>query len=110
MKSENKYELIKFEDGDFSLDVNVSPNEDTVWLSLDEISILFDRDKSVISRHIKNIFIEQELEENSVIAYFATTAADGKTGSRPAGAEIYDPAAGGTAERGRNCPADHGNR
>ena len=78
MEDENKYELIKFEDEDFSLDVNVSPNEDTVWLSLDEISILFERDKSVISRHIKNIFKEQELEENSVIAFFATTASDGK--------------------------------
>ena len=76
---ENKnYELIKFEDGDFSLDVNVSPNEDTVWLTLDQISILFDRDKSVISRHIQNTIKEQELETNSVIAFFATTASDGK--------------------------------
>ena len=77
---ENKnYELIKFEDGDFSLDVNVSPNEDTVWLTLDQISILFDRDKSVISRHIQNTIKEQELEANSVIAKIATTANDGKT-------------------------------
>lgn len=76
---EKSYELIKFKDGDFSLDVNVSPNEDTVWLSLDEIASLFSRDKSVISRHIRNVFIEQELEENSVIAFFATTASDGKT-------------------------------
>ena len=79
MRNENNFELIKFEDGDFSLDVNVSPKEDTVWLTLDEISILFSRDKSVISRHIKNIFKEQELEEKSVIAFFATTASDGKT-------------------------------
>ena len=75
---ENKnYELIKFEDGDFSIDVNVSPNEDTVWLTLDQISILFDRDKSVISRHIQNTIKEQELEANSVIAFFATTASNG---------------------------------
>ena len=40
--NDKKYDLIKFEDGDFSLDVNVSPSEDTVWLSLDKISILFD--------------------------------------------------------------------
>ena len=53
---ENKYELIKFEDGDFSLDVNVSPKEETVWLTLEQLSLLFGRDKSVISRHIKNIF------------------------------------------------------
>ena len=74
----NSYDLIKFEDGDFSLDVSVSPSEDTVWLSLDEIAILFSRDKSVISRHIRNIFTEQELDKNSVIAFFATTASDGK--------------------------------
>ena len=52
---EKSYELIKFEDGDFSLDVNVSPSEDTVWLTLEQISILFERDKSVISRHVRNI-------------------------------------------------------
>ncbi len=73
------YELIKFEDGEFSLDVNVSPSEDTVWLSLDKLAMLFERDKSVISRHIKNIFKVNELTRNSVIAFFATTAADGKT-------------------------------
>ena len=72
--NDKNYDLIKFEDGDFSLDVNVSPSEDTVWLSLDKISILFDRDKSVISRHINNTFKEQELDENSVIAFFATSA------------------------------------
>ncbi len=73
-----KYELIKFKDIGIELDVNVSPNEDTVWLSLDQISLLFGRDKSVISRHIKNIFSEKELEENQVVAKNATTASDGK--------------------------------
>ena len=68
---ENKYELIKFEDGDFSLDVNVSPKDDTVWLTLEQLSLLFGRDKSVISRHIKNIFSTCELEENSCVAFFA---------------------------------------
>ncbi|HPA57500.1 MAG TPA: RhuM family protein, partial [bacterium] len=52
---------------------------ETVWLSLDQIANLFERDKSTVSRHIKNIFKENELEKNSVIANFATTAADGKT-------------------------------
>ena len=49
----NKYEIVKFEQGDLALDVNVSPEEETVWLSLNEICLLFGRDKSVISRHIK---------------------------------------------------------
>lgn len=54
------------------MDVNVSPNEETVWLSLNEICLLFDRDKSVISRHIRNIFASNELIENSCVAFFAT--------------------------------------
>ena len=78
MKNENKYELIKFEDGDFSLDVNVSPNEDTVWLNKQELSLLFERDRTVISKHIKNIFLDNELTKKSVCANFALTALDGK--------------------------------
>ena len=54
-------------------------DEDTVWLSLDQMAELFQRDKSTISRHIKNIFEESELQRNSVVAKFATTASDGKT-------------------------------
>mgnify|MGYP001104674030 CR=1 FL=1 len=52
---------------------------DTVWLSIDQMAELFQRDKSTISRHIKNIFAEGELERDAVVAKFATTAADGKT-------------------------------
>ena len=52
--------------------------KDTVWGSLNQIAKLFGRDKSVISRHIKNIFKSKELEENSVVAKIATTAKDGK--------------------------------
>ena len=59
------------------LKLEVSMKDETVWLSLDQMAELFDRDKSVISRHIKNI-LEDELD-NSVVANFATTAKDGKT-------------------------------
>ena len=52
---------------------------DTVWLSIDQMAELFQRDKSTISRHIKNVFSEGELQRESVVANFATTAADGKT-------------------------------
>ena len=52
---------------------------DTVWLSIDQMAELFQRDKSTISRHIKNIFEEGELNRNAVVANFATTASDGKT-------------------------------
>lgn len=51
----------------------------TVWLSLNQISELFNRDKSVISRHLNNVFKEKELARNSVVAKNATTASDGKT-------------------------------
>lgn len=78
MKNEEKtYDLIKFEDGDFSLDVKVSPNEGTVWLTQKEMSLLFEVDKSRISRHIKNIFEQEELD-NSVVVENATTGSDGK--------------------------------
>ena len=63
---EKKYELIKFEDGEFSLDVNVSPDEDTVWLTQEQISILYGRDISVISRHIRNILKETECNESNL--------------------------------------------
>jgi hypothetical protein len=52
--------------------------KDTVWLSLNQLADLFERDKSVISRHLRNVFDEQELNRHSVVAKFATTAADGK--------------------------------
>jgi prophage maintenance system killer protein len=59
--------------------ISVPIEKDTVWLSLDQLAQLLDRDKSVISRHIKNIFSEKELYKKSVVANFATTAPDGKT-------------------------------
>ena len=70
-----KNEIILFENQDVKLEVNMQ--DETVWLSLDQMAKLFDRDKSVISRHIKNA-LEEELD-NSVVAKFATTAKDGKT-------------------------------
>ena len=73
-----KYQLVKFEDGDFSLDVSVSPNEDTVWLSLDEIGLLFERDRSVIGRHIKSIYSDDELDKNRTWAKNARVLSDGR--------------------------------
>ena len=62
---EKKYELIKFQDGDFSLDVNVSPSDETVWLSANEIALLFNRDPKTIRKHINNVFEENEVDINS---------------------------------------------
>lgn len=71
-------EIILYQRGDApAIDVRLSG--DTAWLSLNQIADLLGRDKSTISRHIANVFSEGELERNSVVAEFATTAADGKT-------------------------------
>ncbi len=65
------YEVIKFNNENLEIDVNISSFENTIWLSIDQISLIFDREKSVISRHIKNIFQINELNENSCVAFFA---------------------------------------
>ena len=64
----DEYELVKFEQNGLTLDVNVSPQEETVWLSKEQIAFLFDRDRSVISRHINNIYKEGELPKESSCA------------------------------------------
>lgn len=61
----NKIDLIKFKDKDFELDVRANPFNDTVWLTQEEISILFEKNQGVISRHINNIFKDGELDKNT---------------------------------------------
>ncbi len=75
--NQSAIEIFKTEDG--ATEIRVILDNDTVWLNLNQISSLFERDKSVISRHIGNVFKEGELLRNSVVANFATTAEDGKT-------------------------------
>lgn len=77
--SENQTGLIIYQTEDGKTKIDVHMENETVWLSLDQMAELFQRDKSTISRHIKNIFEEGELTRESVVANFATTAADGKT-------------------------------
>ena len=76
MNTENSMVIFKTDDNQIAVDVRFY--DESVWLALDQMSALFERDKSTISRHIKNVFAEGELERNSVVANFATTAADGK--------------------------------
>jgi prophage maintenance system killer protein len=75
-KNTNPIVIYKNKDGTIS--VNVQLSQETMWLSLNQIANLFEKDKSVISRHLRNIFNEGELERNAVVANFATTAADDK--------------------------------
>ena len=72
-------DIVIFKNGELELEVSVSEDRNTVWLSLDQMAELFSRDKSTISRHIRNLFNEGELDKNSVVAKIATTASDGKT-------------------------------
>lgn len=76
MKKKSDYEIRKFIDGDFELDVSVSPKEDTVWLSQKQMAALFNVSVDNISLHIKNI-LKDELD-NSVIEESSITATDGK--------------------------------
>ena len=73
----NQIIMYQTEDGLTKIDVTLE--NETVWLSQDQMAELFQRDKSTISRHIKNIFEEGELNRESVVAKIATTASDGKT-------------------------------
>ena len=71
-------EIVIYKSNGLATSIEVKLENETVWLSLNQISELFDRDKSVISRHIRNIFKEGELLKKSVVAKNATTAQDGK--------------------------------
>ena len=77
MQNKGEIYIYQTEDGKTKLSVNLQ--NETVWLSLDQMAELFQRDKSTVSRHIKNVFEEGELNASSVVANFATTASDGKT-------------------------------
>ena len=69
--------LFQTQGGDTKIEVRLA--NETVWLTADQMAELFQRNKSSISRHIKNVFESGELQRDSVVAEFATTASDGKT-------------------------------
>lgn len=74
---DNRGEIIIYQTEDGLTKINVNLQNETVWLSLDQMAELFQRDKSTISRHIKNIFIEGELVRESTVANFATVQNEG---------------------------------
>ncbi|MFA5501855.1 MAG: RhuM family protein [Sulfurovaceae bacterium] len=69
-------DIVIYENGNVAL--NATVENETIWLSQKQMELLFDRERSVITKHINNIFKEQELDKNSVCAKFAHTAQDGK--------------------------------
>jgi prophage maintenance system killer protein len=77
--SGDRGEIVIFQEAQGQPGLEVRLEQESVWLSLNQIAALFERDKSVISRHLGNVFREGELDRQAVVAFFATTAADGKT-------------------------------
>lgn len=75
MESSN-IRIYQLEDG--KTEITFQLDNETVWLNLSLMVNLFEHDKSVISRHINNVFKEHELNREAVVAFFATTASDGK--------------------------------
>ena len=73
----NKGEIIIYETKDGETSIDVRMEEETVWLTLNQMCNLFDRDKSVVSRHINNIYKEGELDINSTVAKNATVQKEG---------------------------------
>lgn len=74
-----KGEIILYTTPDGESKIEVKLEGETVWLTLDQMATLFQRNKSTISRHVKNVLESGELEERAVVAKNATTATDGKT-------------------------------
>lgn len=76
--AQNNSEMIIYTTADGLTKIETTFDGDTVWLSIDQMAELFQRDRSVIGKHIRNIFKEGELQKESVWAKFAYTASDGK--------------------------------
>jgi len=78
---ENKQEIVIFKSSgnNQETEIYLDNNQATIWASVQQIASVFGRDRTVISRHIRNIFKDSELEESSVCAKIAHTAEDGKT-------------------------------
>lgn len=71
-KQQKKSDTLIYQAPNGAIEFKGDIQKETIWASLDQIASVFGRDKSVISRHIKNIFTEGELKKNSVVAFFAT--------------------------------------
>ena len=71
--------ILMFTTEDGVTKIEVTFNRDTVWLSIDQMAELFQRDKSVIGKHVRNIFKEEELVKEAVWTKYAYTASYGKT-------------------------------
>jgi toxin-antitoxin system, toxin component, fic family len=77
MHASNNDNMLIYQSGDGKIKIDVRFEKETVWLSLDQMATLFGRDKSTISRHVKNVFEERELSLEATVANFATVQTEG---------------------------------
>ena len=75
----DKFDLVRFTDNDFELDVRADSENETVWLTQEEIALLFGSSRSTITYHINNIFTSEELDKNTSVEKI-----DGRVNYRPA--------------------------
>ena len=73
----NKYETVKFNNDSVEIDVTVSPLEDTVWLSQEQMALLFNVNVPAVNKHIKNIISENELDVGSTVSKMETVHLSG---------------------------------
>jgi hypothetical protein len=78
MNQEDKGQILLYQTPDGESRIEVKLQDETVWLNLDQMAELFQRNKSTISRHIKNVFEEGELQQEATVAFFATVQTEGK--------------------------------
>ena len=79
INADDRGEIVIYEAADGSAELDVRLAGETLWLTQAQMSELFLKERSVITKHLRNVFKEGELDRGSVCAYFAHTAADGKT-------------------------------
>jgi len=72
-------EIVFYQSPDGSVKLDVRLEHETIWLNQKQMAVLFDTERSVITKHLKNIFLSEELDQKAVCAFFAHTAEDGKT-------------------------------
>ncbi len=78
MNKEHTNNIVIYEDKKGNIELRADIEKDTIWATQEQISKLFECERSVITKHLRNIFKDQELQENSVCAKLAHTATDGK--------------------------------
>lgn len=79
MENRDNGEIIIYQSEDGLTHIDVKLEQDTIWLTQEQLVSLYQTSKANVSEHIKNIFEEGELERDSVVRKFRTTASDGKT-------------------------------